>query len=309
MTNEIAVREEDSWIAVVGPVGDLAAKIARTPFVPRAMAGNAPAVAAAILTGREMGLGPMASLRGIDVIEGKPSLTAPMLAARILAAGHRIEWKSATDQRATVRIERHDGLSEAEVTWTIADAQRAGLASKKVWQQYPRHMLQHRALTEAAGMACPDVALGLDVEVATDEIAHTTTVTVHRVDPATQGVEEPSAWIADAVIAKAPDEPTTVEAEIVAPAPPPPGVTKPQMRKIGALIGEAEKIGGEKLDRDQRRALIARMAGVDPEDLTSANDLTEAQASAAIDALDELVRAALEADEQQQPTLTGDLDE
>ena len=296
-STEIATRDTDSWVDVVGPVGDLAGKLARTPFVPRAMQGNPAAVAAAILTGREMGLGPMASLRGIDVIEGRPSLTAQMLAARILAAGHRIEWKHISDERATVRIERADGLSEAESTWSMKDAQRAGLASKKVWQQYPRHMLQHRALSEAAGMACPDVALGLDVGGQTDEAAQTTTVTVTRVDP------EPATW------QQTPDQPAevvTVEAEVVAEPPPPPGVTRPQMRKIGALIGEMEKLaGGVKLDRDARRALIADAAGVDPGALASANDLTEAQASSAIDALEDYVRAAMDA-EQEQATLAED---
>jgi len=62
----------DSWVPVLQAVGDLATKLAGTPFVPKAMQRQPAAVAAAILTGREMHLGPMASLRGIDVIEGRP---------------------------------------------------------------------------------------------------------------------------------------------------------------------------------------------------------------------------------------------
>ena len=80
--------DPDSWTAVLGDVGDLATKIARTEFVPKGLQGNPAGVAAAILTGREMNLGPMASLRGIHIVEGRASLTAEMLAARILAAGH-----------------------------------------------------------------------------------------------------------------------------------------------------------------------------------------------------------------------------
>ena len=112
------------------PSGSSPPRSRAQPFVPKAMQGQPASVAAAILTGREMGLGPLTSLRGIDVIEGKPSLTSEMLAARIFAAGHRIEWRAVTDERVTVRIERGDGLSEAEVTWTMKDAQRAGLAGK-----------------------------------------------------------------------------------------------------------------------------------------------------------------------------------
>jgi hypothetical protein len=292
-SNEIARREEDSWVEILGPVGDLSTKIARTEFVPRGIQGNVAAVAAAILTGREMGLGPMTSLRGIHIVEGRPSLTAEMLAARILAAGHRIEWKESNDDRATVRVERADGLSEAEVTWTMKDATRAGLAGKKVWQQYGRRMLQHRALTEAASMACPDVSLGLDVETVAEDgrPASSTTVTVHRIDPTPEPASGPPEPVEDH------PEPVVIEAEVIAEPPPPPGVTKPQMRKIGALIGEVEKISGEKLDRDQRRNLIANMAGVDPGALESANNLTEQQASTAIDALTQLVSDALAADE------------
>jgi hypothetical protein len=230
----------------------------------------------------------MTSLRGIDVIEGKPSLTAQMLAARILAAGHRIEWKHLADDRVTVRIERGDGLSEAEATWTMRDAQRAGLAGKKVWQQYPRQMLRARALTECAGLVCPDVALGLDVEVAHEETPAPAPVTVAA------NVQRIPAPVADEDGVVVEPEPEVVEAEVVEPAPE--SITKPQLRKIGALIGEVERISGGKLDRDARRALIAEMAGVDPESLESANNLSVVQASTAIDALSAMVADALDAE-------------
>ena len=299
MGQDIQLRTDpDGWVQMLGPVGDLAGKLARTDFVPKALAGNAAAVAAAILTGREMQLGPMASLRGIHIVEGRPSLTAEMLAARILAAGHRIEWKHSTDKACTVRIERADGLSEAEVTWTMADAQRAGLAGKRVWQAYARRMLQHRALTEAASMACPDVALGLDVGADVDDAprqpATVTTiqppVTVVQVAPEPEPDPEPTP---EPDAAERPVEPVEeAPAEVVATQ----LVTPAQMRKIGALLGEMERLDGRKLDRDERRGLIAAMAGhPDPDSLQSAKELTKAQASAAIERLTEAVSEAIDA--------------
>lgn len=274
--------DTDSWVDVLGPVGDLAGKIARTSFVPKALEGNPAGVAAAILTGRELGLGPMTSLRGIHIVEGRASLTAEMLAARILAAGHEIRWIASTDQRATCKIVRADGLSEAEATWTMADAQRAGLAGKKVWQQYGRAMLRHRALTEAASMACPDVALGLDVGMSSLDEAD---------------ARESHAPTVVQIAQDVPQEPITADlVEVVAPEIPEPTealCTGAQLRKIGALVGQWETIEGRKLDRDERRRFIGFMGGVpNPDQLETAKDMTLAQASAAIEALQDAILAA-----------------
>jgi hypothetical protein len=276
---DIVRRETDSWIEVAGPTAALAEQIARTPFVPKGFQGQPYSVMAAMLTGREMGLGPMASLRGLHVVEGKPSLTADMLAARIIAAGHRITWEESSATRCTVLIERADRLSEARVTWTIADAQAAGLSGKQVWRQYPRRMLQHRALTEAAAMACPDVVLGLDVgDDVGDNQEPPRVVQVTQAQPPTL-VE----------VAHVPTPPLGVGAEQEQPAPEvaePDMITPAQMRMIGALIGRLETAEGRKLDRNERRRLIGFMAGFDdPGSLESAKGLTREQASTAIDAL------------------------
>jgi hypothetical protein len=266
--SELAHRPDtDTWVDIVGPVGDLAGKIARTPFVPRAMQGNPAIVAAAILTGRELGLGPMTSLRGLDVIEGKVAMTAQMLLARIYRAGHRVVWVAANDKEARVRIERGDGLGEAEAGWTIGDAQRAGIAGKAVWSKYPRAMLRARALTEAAAMACPDVALGLEgAPDHADTEAAPARIQVHAPEP------EPDPQ----------PEPDVVEAEIVEEEEPEP-ITGPQMRMMSALIRKHEQTTGTPLDREERRNLIARLAGIDQ--LATAKDLTKEEASRVIDAL------------------------
>lgn len=270
----------DSWVDMLGPVGDLAQRLARTQFVPRALQGNAAGVAAAVLTGRELGLGPMTALRGLDIIEGRPAMTAQMLAARILAAGHSIVWKESTDERCTVIVERGDGQSAAQVTWTLRDAQRAGLSGKQVWQRYPRHMLQRRALTEAAGMACPDVALGLEVadqsavEGPQQAAGGRTVVQVQPAAP--EPPQQPPAAVEPA--------PTVEE-----PAPQPEAVvmaTRAQLTKLNAMLGDWESLAGRRLDRVERRIYIGTLAGhPDPNTLGTAKDLTAAQADTAIGAL------------------------
>lgn len=283
-TNEIAVvrasRDTDSWTDVAGDVIKLSDHIARTQFVPKQLQGNPAGVAAAILTGRELDLGPMASLRGIQIIEGKPSLTAEMMAAKILAGGHAIHWVNSTDQECTVKIVRRDGLSEAEVRYTMKDAQRAGLAGKGNWAKDPRSMLRWRALSNAARMACPDVILGLDVgDVAPDQStgSESSTWTAVQVNtPTPEPVEEPE----PEALPAGSDSPETV--------------TQAQLRKLNAQLGELQKLHGEKWDKDHRRGVILQAAGLTPDAVESATELTKTQASDAIERLDGLIAAGLD---------------
>jgi hypothetical protein len=281
MSQELAPTT-DSWIDVVGPVGQLAERIGRTPFVPRSMQGRPEHVAAAILLGREMHLGPMAALRGIDVIEGRPSLTAQMLGARIYAAGHRIEWGEATDKKCSVRVTRGDGLGSAEVTWTLADAERAGLAGKANWKKYPRQMLRARALTEAASMACPDVALGLDAaETSADstpaQTSDTTRISVRIAE--TDSKTEETVPLQLGPLPQIHDDSEPVSTATSEPAPKP--HTAAQMRKLRAMLKDVPGTP------DDHRELIRELC--DLPDLASAKDLTYDQMSQAIDNLDQLL--------------------
>ena len=56
---------------VLNTAHKLASQINGTDFVPKAFRGKPEAVMAALLTGRELGLGPMTALQRIHVIEGK----------------------------------------------------------------------------------------------------------------------------------------------------------------------------------------------------------------------------------------------
>src|SRR5262250_2477865 len=92
--SEVAVpgaQDTDSWITVVRDIIKIAEVIYDTPFVPDGLRGSAPAVAAAMLAGREMGLGIMTSLANIDVIRGKPSQKPLLMRAMIQAQGHKWE--------------------------------------------------------------------------------------------------------------------------------------------------------------------------------------------------------------------------
>ena len=138
-----------------------AQRIANTPFVPTAFRGKPESVFAAVLYGEELGLGPMQSLNSIHVIEGKPSMAPELMRALVFKAGHRIDVKVCMNDQVILFGRRADSGSEATVTWTMKDAQNAGLAGRGAWKTYPRAMLLARATSELCRMLFADVVAGL----------------------------------------------------------------------------------------------------------------------------------------------------
>ena len=116
-----------------------------------------------IATGAELGLSPMTSLRSIHVIEGKPVLSAALIAGIVqrrpdLCEGFALVESS--DTIATYETTRR-GQAPVRMSFTIEQAQRAGLAGKDIWRKYPHAMLRARASAELARAVYPDVVGGL----------------------------------------------------------------------------------------------------------------------------------------------------
>lgn len=156
----------DMWAASMAKAGEIGQALARTEFVPKSLRKNDPgattaAVAAAVLTGKEIGMRPMAALRSIDVIEGTPALRVVALRALVLQAGHDIWVVESTQTRAIVSGLRRGSTHEQTSTWTLDRAKTAGLANKPNWRSHPGAMLIARATAEVARLIAPDVLLGL----------------------------------------------------------------------------------------------------------------------------------------------------
>jgi hypothetical protein len=146
---------------LVATFGQLAGQIAKTEFVPKGLRGRPEAVLSAMLYGRELGLEPMTSLRLIQVVDGNVGLSAEGMRAVVAAHGHRIWVAERTETSVTVCGQRAGHPDVETVTWTLADAEQAGLAKKDVWQKYPRAMLLARATSELCRSHFPDVIGGL----------------------------------------------------------------------------------------------------------------------------------------------------
>ena len=158
--------EVDSWVHILAPVGDLAAKIAGTDFVPAAFKGKPAAVAGAILFGRELGLPPMTTLKNTYVVHGTPDLSAEAQRALVLAAGHEIEFEEVTATRCKMRGRRVGSEVWTQAQYTMDEAKQSGDFSKNAnYKSRPQEMLIARCTSRLCSMTFPDVTGGFSSAV------------------------------------------------------------------------------------------------------------------------------------------------
>jgi hypothetical protein len=131
---------------------------ARGGFIPSHFQNSAQ-VAAVILAGRELGVGPMAALRSFYLVNGKLGMDASFVSGRMLAHGIALEWLRDDDECASVRLSRA-GMPPYVSTFSRQDAERAGLWGSATWRKYPRAMLRARAITAGARAYAADCFAG-----------------------------------------------------------------------------------------------------------------------------------------------------
>lgn len=104
--------------------------------------------------GMEMGLGPATALQSVTVINGSPALTAGAIASKLSShPEYDYEVTEHTEERCTIvvfRFKRGEWRPCPPSTFTMQDAQTAGLVRQGPWKAYPKNMLFARALTNAA---------------------------------------------------------------------------------------------------------------------------------------------------------------
>ena len=135
--------------------------LVRSGFLPKAI-NTAEKALAVMQTGKELGIGAMQSLRAIHIIDGKPTMSAELIAGLVLSRipGAMLRVVETTEERCVVHAAR-PGHEPTPFVFTMQDAKQAGIASKDNWRKYPRAMLRSRAITEAARAIFPDATMGL----------------------------------------------------------------------------------------------------------------------------------------------------
>lgn len=151
----------------------IAESIASTTFVPTSYRGRPADVLAAILFGREIGLGPMTALRDVYMIDGRPALAAHRQLAALRKGGVMILESEATSSRAYIRAQRQDTGEIMAVEFTYEEAEKVDngkLVDKKNWRSYPADMLWARCVGRLTRRLGPDLLGGLPPYVA-EEVA------------------------------------------------------------------------------------------------------------------------------------------
>lgn len=115
--------------------------------------------------GQEVGLKPIQSLNRIHVIEGKPSMAAEAMCGLVKASGkYRIVEERCDEEVAIAAILEKVGDSwelAGRGSFSIKNAQKAGLATRHNWKAYTEDMLWARAVSRACRKHAADVVLGL----------------------------------------------------------------------------------------------------------------------------------------------------
>ena len=138
-------------------------------ILPDVYRGNPANVLIAVNLGASMGLSPAESLYRIAVIKGKPSASAELIAANVRRAGHKLRVRG-DETTCTAQIIRADDPDfPFEVTRDMAWAKGMGLDKNDNYRKQPGTMLQWRAITAVARLACPEALYG--VAYTPDELA------------------------------------------------------------------------------------------------------------------------------------------
>jgi hypothetical protein len=107
-----------------------------------------------IQAGAEMGIPPYASMSGIHIIQGKPTVGAGVLAARVQGSGkYKYRVTDHSDKVCTIKFFEGAELI-GESTFTIEDAKKA---QTKNLDKFPRNMLFARAMSNGVKWYCPDL--------------------------------------------------------------------------------------------------------------------------------------------------------
>jgi len=110
-----------------------------------------------IQAGQEIGLPPFASMSGIHIIQGKPTLGAGVIASAVKGSG-KYDYKVKEMSEKICSIDFFQGTENiGNSTFTIEDAKKA--LTKNI-DKFPKNMLFARAISNGVKWFCPDVFAG-----------------------------------------------------------------------------------------------------------------------------------------------------
>ena len=152
MANELAIRNVDD----LGRVGKM---LAMSGYFQDAK--DVAQASVKVMAGLELGFGAFASMTGIYIIKGRPSIGANLMASAV-KANPKYDYRVREHSNDVCKIEffeiidgKRESIGVSE--FTAKDAQIAGVQNM---QKYARNMLFARAMSNGIKWYCPDVFAG-----------------------------------------------------------------------------------------------------------------------------------------------------
>lgn len=169
-TNEVAIRQAmpatiaDAEASAWQLMRKQAEVLVKSGMLPNSI--KTPEAAMAIMqTGREFGLQPMQSFRNIDFFNGQVSLRAHFLASLVnrhcATNGGYLKQAELTHEQCTIEYKRPEWPEPQTFTFSLKDAEAAGLKGKDNWKKHPREMMYARAVANACRMGWPELVAGV----------------------------------------------------------------------------------------------------------------------------------------------------
>lgn len=134
--------------------------LVKTGFLPQAIKTPEQAIAI-ILTGRELGIGTMAALNTINVIQGKPTVSPQLMLALIERSGQLDDIQIEIFGKGIKCTMKRKGRSPHSEIFGEAEAAAMQLHGKDNYKKQALTMYRWRAVAACARVVFPDVILGL----------------------------------------------------------------------------------------------------------------------------------------------------
>lgn len=172
--------------------------LSKSGLVPDKFKGKPADILVAMQWGAELGqVQPLQALNGIAVVNGTPSiygdlgkalvLREPDLASFVLeASGEGREMTAVCE----IGRQKPSGQINVKRTFTMKDAERAGLGGRGPWKQYPARMLMWRAFWLAARDIYADVLSGLQGAEELEDLPHEMAAQKVKAKPVKQSAVE-----------------------------------------------------------------------------------------------------------------------
>lgn len=240
----------------------IATELAKSSLIPDALRGKPNDVLVAVMTGAELGIQPMQSMREIYVVKGRPFIASLLRVAMIRQSPECLSWQlvETTPQRATFRTQRRGDVEPTTMTYTIQEAEAAGLvAQNSRYRTDPALQLRRRCAGRLIDEVYPDVIRGVGAREDAEEEPESASASQAR-----RAVIQPPHLRATQEVPEAPtpapvEDAQVVEASTDAPADPSPSSEPSEADLLSLAIAEAQTRA--EISAVSDRIIAARDAG------------------------------------------------